>query len=41
VFSVPLHLKPLIVTEIHALQVYLGDEPIQIFEYRLPPDISS
>jgi len=27
--------------EIHALQVYLGDELVQTFEYRLPPDISS
>jgi len=35
------YLRAIIVTEIHALQVYLGDELIQIFEYRLPPDISS
>ena len=35
------YLRAIIVTEIHALQVYLGDELIQIFEYRLPPEISS
>jgi hypothetical protein len=35
------YLRAIIVTEIHALQVYLGDELIQTFEYRLPPDISS
>jgi putative transposase len=35
------YLRAIIVTEIHVLQVYLGDELIQTFEYRLPPDISS
>jgi len=35
------YLQAIIVTEIHALQVYLGDELVQTFEYRLPPDTSS
>ena len=35
------YLRAIIVMEIHALQVYLGDELVQTFEYRLPPDISS
>jgi hypothetical protein len=31
----------MIVTEIHALQVYLGDELVTTFEYRLPAELSS
>ena len=34
------YLRAMIVTEIHMLQVYLGDELVEAFEYHLPPEIS-
>ena len=35
------YVRAMIVTEIHALQVYLGDELVTTFEYRLPSELSS
>ena len=35
------YVKAVIVTEIHTLQVYLADDFIQSFEYRLPTEFSS
>ena len=35
------YVRAMIVTEIHALQVYLGDELVEVLEYRLPAEISS
>jgi hypothetical protein len=35
------YVKTMIVTEIHALQVYLGDELVHTFEYRLPQELFS
>ena len=35
------YVRAMIITEIHALQVYLGDELVTTFEYRLPSEISS
>ncbi len=35
------YVRAMIVTEIHAVQVYLGNEIVEIFEYRMPIEISS
>ena len=35
------YVRAIIVTEIHALQVYLGDGLVDSFDYRLPAEISS
>jgi len=35
------YVRAMIITEIHALQVYLGDELVTTFEYRLPAELSS
>jgi hypothetical protein len=35
------YVRAIIVTEIHALQVYLGDELVESFVYRMPAEISS
>jgi len=35
------YVRAIIVTEIHALQVYLGEELVETFNYRLPSEISS
>ena len=35
------YVRAMIVTEIHALQVYLGDELVVVFEYSLPHEVLS
>ena len=35
------YVRAMIVTEIHTLQVYLGDDFVQSFEYRMPTEFSS
>jgi len=35
------YVRAMIITEIRALQVYLGDELVTTFEYRLPAELSS
>jgi putative transposase len=34
------YVRTVIVTKIHALQVHLGDELVEVFDYRLPPEVS-
>jgi len=35
------YVRAMVITEIHALQVYLGHELVATLDYRLPPEISS
>jgi hypothetical protein len=35
------YVRAIIVTGIHALKVYLGNELVEVFEYRMPIEISS
>ena len=35
------YVQAMIVTEIHTLQVYLGEDFVQSFEYRMPTEFSS
>jgi len=35
------YVKAVIVTEIHAIKIYLGDDFVEAFEYRLPAEIFS
>ena len=35
------YVRAMIVTEIHTLQVYLGEDLVQCFEYRMPTEFSS
>ena len=35
------YVRAMIVTEIHTLQIYLGDDFVQCFEYRMPTEFNS